>query len=89
MGIPEPETPESQVGSRRFARGRAYTSNRFEQAENAKAAQADESPKKEDGRSVPLNRPDEPREDLNEEYPETEDAPETEEEDERDNPIGQ
>jgi hypothetical protein len=89
MGIPEPEIPESQVGNRRFARGRAYSSDRFEQTESTNAAQADESPKNEDGRSDPVKRPDEPREDLNEEYRETEDAPEAEEEDEGDSPYGQ
>lgn len=84
MGIPEPEIPESQVGSRRFARGRAYVSNRFEQAENADAARADGSPKDEGGRSDSVKGPDEPRKDLNEEHPETENAPMAEEEDERD-----
>jgi hypothetical protein len=89
MGIPEPEIPESQVGNRRYARGRAYSSKRFEQTENANAAEADESPNNEGGSSNPVKGPDKPRKDLSEEHPETENAPEAEEENEGDIPNKQ
>lgn len=38
LGITEPEKPASQVGSRRYARGRAYVEDRFTNPENAEAA---------------------------------------------------
>ena len=38
LGIKEAEKPASQVGNRRFARGRAYVPDRFSNPENAEAA---------------------------------------------------
>jgi len=38
LGIPEAEKPASQVGNRRYARGRAYVADRFTNPENAEAA---------------------------------------------------
>ena len=38
LGIKETEKPASQVGNRRFARGRAYVPDRFSNPENAEAA---------------------------------------------------
>ena len=38
LGIQEPEKPASQVGNRRYARGRAYVHDRFTNPENAEAA---------------------------------------------------
>ena len=38
LGIVEPEKPASQVGNRRYARGRAYVPDRFTNPENAEAA---------------------------------------------------
>ena len=38
LGIQEPEKPASQVGNRRYARGRAYVPDRFTNPENAEAA---------------------------------------------------
>ena len=46
LGIKEPEKPASQVGNRRYARGRAYVPDRFtnpEAAEEATLAAAAES----------------------------------------------
>ena len=46
MGIEEERIPDSQVGNRRYARGRAYVADRFthpENAEEATAAAAEES----------------------------------------------
>ena len=46
MGIEEEKIPDSQVGNRRYARGRAYVADRFthpENAEEATAAAAEES----------------------------------------------
>ena len=46
MGIEEEKIPDSQVGNRRYARGRAYVADRFthpETAEEATAAAAEES----------------------------------------------
>ncbi len=46
MGIEEEQIPDSQVGNRRYARGRAYVADRFtnpEGAEEATAAAAEES----------------------------------------------
>ena len=40
LGIEEAEIPESQVGKRRFARGRAYVSDRYTNPEEAAAATA-------------------------------------------------
>ncbi len=38
LGVKEAEKPASQVGNRRYARGRAYVPDRFENPENAEAA---------------------------------------------------
>ena len=38
LGIAEPEKPASQVGNRRYARGRAYVPDRFTNPDNAEAA---------------------------------------------------
>ena len=38
LGIKDPEKPASQVGNRRYARGRAYVPDRFTNPENAEAA---------------------------------------------------
>ena len=38
LGVQEPEKPASQVGNRRYARGRAYVPDRFTNPENAEAA---------------------------------------------------
>ena len=40
LGIEEEEIPASQVGNRRYARGRAYVADRFTHPENAEAATA-------------------------------------------------
>ena len=41
LGIKENEIPESQVGNRRYARGRAYVADRFTSPETAEAAAAE------------------------------------------------
>ena len=38
LGVIETEKPASQVGNRRYARGRAYVPDRFENPENAEEA---------------------------------------------------
>ena len=38
LGIKEAEKPASQVGNRRYVRGRAYVPDRFTNPENAEAA---------------------------------------------------
>ena len=38
LGIKDAEKPESQVGNRRYARGRAYVADRYENPDNAEAA---------------------------------------------------
>jgi YidC/Oxa1 family membrane protein insertase len=38
LGIAEHETPDSQVGNRRYARGRAYVADRYTNPENAEEA---------------------------------------------------
>ena len=40
LGVPEPETPASQVGTRRYARGRAFVEARYESPETAEEATA-------------------------------------------------
>jgi len=41
MGIPEEKIPDSQVGNRRYARGRAYVADRFTNPEHAAEATAE------------------------------------------------
>ena len=43
LGIAENEAPASQVGERRFARGRAYDPDRFSNPDNSAEAQAEDS----------------------------------------------
>nr|MCR5664966.1 hypothetical protein [Oscillospiraceae bacterium] len=40
LGVAEAEKPASQVGSRRYARGRAYVPDRYENPEGAEEATA-------------------------------------------------
>ena len=43
LGIEDPEIPASQVGNRRYARGRAYDPNRFGVQEEASVTEAIET----------------------------------------------
>ncbi len=47
LGIPEEETPESQVGNRRYARGRAYVADRYGAGTGPAAEPAEDEPAQE------------------------------------------
>ncbi len=52
LGVTEPEKPASQVGNRRYARGRAYVEDRFVNPEAAAAATAAAAAESEYGESI-------------------------------------
>ncbi len=52
LGVELPETPDSQVGGRRYARGRAYVSDRYENPESAAEATAAAAAESELGESI-------------------------------------
>ena len=52
LGVTEPEKPASQVGSRRYARGRAYVEDRYTNPENAQAATQAAAAESEFGESI-------------------------------------
>lgn len=52
LGIKEEEKPASQVGNRRYARGRAYVADRFTNPENAETATAQAAAESEYGSSI-------------------------------------
>ena len=52
LGVKEAEKPDSQVGNRRYARGRAYVPDRFTNPENAEEATAAAALASEDGASI-------------------------------------
>ncbi|MBR2807656.1 MAG: membrane protein insertase YidC [Oscillospiraceae bacterium] len=52
LGVKEAEKPASQVGNRRYARGRAYVPDRFTNPENAEEATAAAALASEDGASI-------------------------------------
>ena len=52
LGVKEVEKPASQVGNRRYARGRAYVPDRFTNPENAEEATAAAALASEDGASI-------------------------------------
>ena len=52
LGIKEAEKPASQVGNRRYARGRAYVPDRFSNPENAEAATLAAAAASEDAPSI-------------------------------------
>ncbi len=52
LGIKETEKPASQVGNRRYARGRAYVPDRFENPDGAAAATAAAALESEEGESI-------------------------------------
>jgi YidC/Oxa1 family membrane protein insertase len=52
LGIKEAEKPASQVGNRRYARGRAYVPDRFSNPENAEAATIAAAEASEDAPSI-------------------------------------
>ena len=52
MGITEEEKPASQVGARRYARGRAYVPDRFTNPEGAEEATAAAAAESEYGESI-------------------------------------
>lgn len=54
LGITEPEKPASQVGSRRYARGRAYVEDRFSNPEGAEEATLAAAEESEFGASIDL-----------------------------------
>ena len=51
-GLPEDDTPDSQVGTRRYARGRAYVADRFTNPDSAQTAAADSDVQPEAGETV-------------------------------------
>ena len=59
LGIKEAETPASQVGNRRFARGRAYVPDRFSNPENAEAATLAAAAASEDAAAIDEDVPEE------------------------------
>jgi len=59
LGIKEYEIPASQVGNRRYARGRAYVADRFTNPENAAAATMAAAAESEFGASIDENIQDE------------------------------
>ena len=59
LGIKETEKPASQVGNRRFARGRAYVSDRFSNPENAEAATLAAAAASEDAAAIDEDVPEE------------------------------
>ena len=52
LGVKEAEKPASQVGNRRYARGRAYVPDRFEHPETAEAATEAAALESEEGASI-------------------------------------
>ena len=52
LGVTEPETPASQVGHRRYARGRAYVADRYENPEGAEEATIAAAAESEFGASI-------------------------------------
>ena len=42
LGIADPEIPASQVGNRKYARGRAYDPDRFKEVNEEQTAEAEE-----------------------------------------------
>ena len=52
LGVKEEETPASQVGNRRYARGRAYVADRFTNPEGAEEATAAAAAESEFGESI-------------------------------------
>ena len=52
LGIPETEKPASQVGNRRYARGRAYVEDRYSNPEEAEEATAKAALESEDAPSI-------------------------------------
>ncbi|MBO6040390.1 MAG: membrane protein insertase YidC [Oscillospiraceae bacterium] len=65
LGIQEPEKPASQVGNRRYARGRAYVPDRFTNPENAEAATIAAAQESEGADAIDYSM-DEPAEELTE-----------------------
>ena len=65
LGIQEPEKPASQVGNRRYARGRAYVPDRFTTPENAEAATIAAAQESEGADAIDYSM-DEPAEELTE-----------------------
>ncbi len=59
LGIPEPEKPASQVGNRRYARGRAYVEDRFTNPEAAEEATAKAALESEDAPAIDESMADE------------------------------
>jgi len=59
LGIKEAEKPASQVGNRRFARGRAYVPDRFSNPENAEAATLAAAAASEDAAAIDEDVPEE------------------------------
>ena len=59
LGIKENELPASQVGNRRYARGRAYVPDRYSNPENAEAATLAAAAESEFAPSIDENIPDE------------------------------
>lgn len=59
LGIKENELPASQVGNRRYARGRAYVPDRYSNPENAEAATIAAAAESEFAPSIDENIPDE------------------------------
>ena len=59
LGIKETEKPASQVGNRRFARGRAYVPDRFSNPENAEAATLAAAAASEDAAAIDEDVPEE------------------------------
>ena len=58
LGVKEEEKPASQVGNRRYARGRAYVEDRFTNPEGAEAATAAAAAESEFGESLDADMPD-------------------------------
>ena len=55
LGVTLPEKPDSQVGNRRYARGRAFVEDRYENPEDAEAATSAAAAESEFGESIDID----------------------------------
>ena len=75
----EPEKPASQVGNRRYARGRAYVADRFENPEAAEEATRAAAAESEFGESIDFDVEDDVLESTAENLPENDEDQENKE----------
>ena len=79
LGVTEPEKPASQVGNRRYARGRAYVADRFENPEAAEEATLAAAAESEFGESIDFDVEDDVLESTAENLPENDEDQENKE----------